>query len=164
MSDEFDHMSDEEIDADDLINSDIEDNDDDEINQKNISDGEDDDDEDNDDDEDDEIRLITARKKLHMITSNSGLNQDKCIIVKPENRITSNIITLFEYTSVIGTRATHIANGATIYVDIGNLTDARDIAKKEIDENKCPLSVVRKLGTSDKVEIWEVNELIKPNI
>ena len=127
---------------------------------------EDDDDDDNEDEEneDGEIPIPSIfKRKLHQIKFNST-EGSKIIVVKPENRITSDHMTLYEYTSVVGTRATHIAHGSSIYTSYENLSDPCDIAKKEIDENRCPLSIVRKLGNSNKIEIWEVNELIKPHI
>jgi DNA-directed RNA polymerase I, II, and III subunit RPABC2 len=72
-------------------------------------------------------------------------------------RITSEYMTLYEYAMVIGNRATHISQGAPIFVDITGLTEARDIAIKEIREKKCPLSISRRIG--NKIEIWEVNEM-----
>lgn len=164
MAEEFENADNvSNIDEDELITSDIEDNEVDDV----VDNKDDDDDMDKDDDidkeEDDDVIPVT-KKKIHHIKFKSHDNDNKLIVVKPENRITSDHMTLYEYTSVVGTRATHISNGAPIYTSYDNLSDPIDIAKKEINENKCPLSVVRKLGNSNKIEIWEVNELIKPNI
>lgn len=146
------------IDEDDLITSDIEDND----SLTNDDDKPDDsDDEDNDNTTDD---YTIVRKKNYTVMTKAQINDTKNIIVKPENRITSDHMTIFEYSSVVGIRGTHISNGSIIYTDVGNLSDPREIAKKEIDENRSPLSIVRKLGTSNKIEVWNVNEMVKPNI
>lgn len=83
-------------------------------------------------------------------------------IVKPENRMTSEFMTLYEYSTAIGYRATHIANGAPIFTDIGSLTKPIDIAKKELLENLSPLYVLRQVRNSTNYELWLVNEMIKP--
>ena len=38
-----------------------------------------------------------------------------------------------------------------------------DEPKKEINNNMCPMSITRKLR-NNTMEIWSVNEMIKPNI
>lgn len=149
---------------DDIISSDIEDNDD--IEDTNIKKNKKDDDEDEDDEDEKNEKIdeeyIIERKKLHHVKFTADTENNTIIVVKSENRITSDHMTTYEYTSVVGTRATHISKGAPIYVEVGNLYDPRDIAKKEIDECKCPLSITRKLGNTNKIEIWAVNEMIKP--
>ena len=118
----------------------------------------------NDEDEDaeDNDRVITARKNLYQI--NDCNDNTRLTIVKPEKRITSDRMTVYEYASVIGTRATHISKGAPLYTEIGDLYEPRDIAIKEINEGMCPLSISRRIGNTQYIEIWEVNEMVKPNV
>lgn len=80
----------------------------------------------------------------------------------PEDRITSEVMTKFELTEVISIRAKQIENDiSVIFVDVENLTDPIEIAKKEIIEKKCPLSIVRMI--TDKIaEKWHVNEMAIP--
>ena len=54
-----------------------------------------------------------------------------------------------------------VDDGSILYTDPQGLFDPRDIAKKEISENKCPLSVTRHVSPT-AIEVWEVNEMIKP--
>lgn len=70
-------------------------------------------------------------------------------------------MTRYEYAMVIGTRATHISDGSPLYVDATGLSEARDIAIKELRMKRCPLSISRKVSNY-KVEIWEVNEMTPP--
>lgn len=84
-------------------------------------------------------------------------------IVPPEDRRTSEYMTIYEYTMVVGTRATHIAEGSVLYTNPSGLYDPREIAKKEIDEGLCPLSITRKISPT-QIEIWEVNEMVKPQL
>lgn len=80
-------------------------------------------------------------------------------IVKAEDRITSEYLSLYEYNAVIGHRATHISQGAHIFIDYKDLTDPIQIAKKEIMEHKCPFSIKRKLR-ANLCELWNINEMI----
>ena len=51
--------------------------------------------------------------------------------------------TRFEKARLIGARAIQISMGATPNVDFGDLIDPIDIAKKEYEEDKLPLDVIR---------------------
>ena len=85
------------------------------------------------------------------------------IIVAPEKRITSDIMTVAEYCEVVGNRAKHIENSKNfvVFTDVEGETDPIEMAKKEIKDKRCPLSIVRMYG--EKIgEIWEVNEMIYP--
>lgn len=149
--------SDVESDVESDIGSDIiseidehEENDDIDNNVKDIED-----DEDAEDAEDDDV--IHLKKHSHNIQK----EESKITLVAPEKRITSEYMTLPEYAMVIGTRATHIAEGSPIYVDPTGITSAREIAIKEVDMKRCPLSISRKIHNR-QVEIWMVNEMTMP--
>lgn len=116
---------------------------------------------DDEDDEDDEPAPMKAKPHQHVYHQIPDSSEIK--IVAPANRITSEYMTIYEYSMVIGTRATHISEGSVLYTDPQGLYDPRDIAKKEINENKCPLSITRKVSPT-MIEVWEVNEMIKPQI
>jgi DNA-directed RNA polymerase subunit K/omega len=92
---------------------------------------------------------------------------DNRIIVKvvknPEDRKTSNHMSLYEYASLIGIRGQMIENGDLVFVEIGDMTDSISIAKQELREKMHPLSVVREIsrkGNVSVVEVWSANELI----
>ncbi len=119
----------------------------------------DDDEEEEDEGDDDDIK--PAKKHMHgyhQVQENSEIR-----IVHPSKRVTSEYLTLYELTMIIGTRATHISKGSVIFTETEGLTDPRDIARKEIYENKCPLSITRKTSATT-MEVWSVNEMIKPDI
>ena len=85
------------------------------------------------------------------------------IIVSPEKRITSDIMTVAEYCEVVGNRAKHIENSKNfvVFTDVEGESDPIEMAKKEIKDKRCPLSIVRMYG--ERIgEIWEVNEMIYP--
>jgi DNA-directed RNA polymerase subunit K/omega len=82
------------------------------------------------------------------------------IIVPPEERVTSHIMQSFEEVEVLARRAKQIAEGSPIYTDYEGLTEAAHIAKKELLDKKCPLSVMRQIKTNPPIfECWEVNEM-----
>lgn len=150
-------VEDEEINLvnDGEINNELSDDEDDKNIKKDKLD--DDEDEDNDEIEDDD----DVNDALTEIEMNNIVEE---IFVEPNDRITSNIITEFEFSKIIGIRATQIQDGSKIYVDIGNLTNPIEIARKEIFNNKCPLSIKRFIGIYDNkklFEVWNVNELTK---
>lgn len=84
-------------------------------------------------------------------------------IIKNENKITSNILTIYELTELIGIRATQISNGSPVFIDIEHINDPIEMAKKEIINNKCPLYIKRYIGL-DKYELWDPNEMVKPKL
>ncbi len=91
---------------------------------------------------------------------NSDYN--KIDIITPEDkRITSDIMTLAEYTRVISERAQQIEHGATIFINIKSETNPIKIAEQEILEKKCPLNIHRYI-TRNILEVWQVNEMCIP--
>lgn len=89
-------------------------------------------------------------------------NQHKIDIVVPdEYRITSEIMTLAEYTRVISERAKQIEDNAPIFIDIENETNPIKIAEKEIKQKKSPMKIRRYL-TANILEIWKVNCMVIP--
>ncbi len=77
---------------------------------------------------------------------------------RPEDRLTTETMTKFELCEVISIRAKQLEQGRVVFTDVGDLTDPIAIAKKEIIDKKCPLSIVRMI--TDKIaEKWQVNEL-----
>lgn len=142
-------IEDEEIEE---IDADINDEENDDVNEEDIND-----DDGNEEDANDEETEMSRSKYINDMLS-ADMDSSEIIVVDPSNRITSDYMTLYEQSKIIGTRAQHIANGAPIYTDIAGLDDPLEIAKKELRERKCPLSVVRRIS-KDKIEIWSANEL-----
>ena len=82
-------------------------------------------------------------------------------IVSPDQRITSEHLTYYEYHNIISIRAKHIEDGAPIYINIENLKCPLEIAKREIKLKKCPLSITRRI-MDNRYEKWDINEMIPP--
>ena len=82
----------------------------------------------------------------------------------PEDEFkTSNVIQKSEYARVLAIRAQQISEShiTTTY----GLTDHIAIARKELKDGKCPLTVIREIPSGDKIvyiEVWKVREMTIP--
>jgi len=85
--------------------------------------------------------------------------QKEIFFLRPEQRITSEIITKYELCRVISIRAKQIEKDNIIFTDVSGITDPIKMAEKEIYDRKCPLSIIRKLN-NNTAEKWDVNEMI----
>lgn len=94
----------------------------------------------------------------------------KEVVIAPEKRRTSNIMSLTEMTEAVSIRAEQISkNPITLLKDIEDLSDPIDIAKREIDHKLCPLILRRVIGTTidpfgvitEHIEYWDVNKMAK---
>jgi DNA-directed RNA polymerase subunit K/omega len=118
-------------------------------------------DDENDEDEDYNHNYIEDNINFN---DNENENDMKCeIIVKSENRITSNILSIYEYIELISIRASQITNGSFVFTDVIGLSDPLEMAKKEVIDNKCPLYVKRHIGLN-RYELWSPNVMSKPKI
>ncbi len=81
-----------------------------------------------------------------------------------EMRLTSEIMTLAEYTEVKSHRAKQIEMGGQIFIDgkRGNL-DPIALAELEIEQRNCPLAVIRMIG-EDEGDLWQVNDMEVPSV
>lgn len=85
------------------------------------------------------------------------------ILIPNNYRTSSSIMTHAEYTRIICERAKQIENNSLIFVNIVDESDPVSIAKKEIEQKKCPLEIIRYMTNNKKFkEIWQVNEMIVP--
>ena len=84
----------------------------------------------------------------------------QAIQVSNEDRITKNIMTIYEKVRVLGIRAQQINNGAKCMIKINQNLSAMEIAKLELDAGMTPLKIKRTLP-SNKYEIWKISELIQ---
>ncbi len=89
--------------------------------------------------------------------------------IDDNNRMTTNIMSIFEYTAIISLRAKQISNGlseipntfidATKIIESNSLNIEEEIAKEELKQGKCPLKV-RRFISEYEYEEWSANELI----
>lgn len=64
-----------------------------------------------------------------------------------------NYLTKFERVRVIGERATQIANGAPITVDIAGMSDPLEMAEKELMARTIPITISRTYPNGEVVTI-----------
>lgn len=120
--------------------------------------GDDNDDNDDNDDKDFDIEDVVVSnlrddKLINVIEMEKLLNStDKC---------TSDKITKYEYTKVIGLRATQISRGMPALVDTQELDDPYLIAIKEYQEDKIPFIIKRPLPDGESFEYWRLGDLKK---
>jgi len=85
------------------------------------------------------------------------LTETKTIYVNPENRITSEVMTKFEYCQVISIRAKQLEDFDNPFTDVGDISDPIEIAKKEVMDK-----VRTTNGQTTIAEKWQVNEMAIP--
>jgi len=94
-------------------------------------------------------------------------NYIEVVTVHRKDRQTSDIMTQYEFSEIIGIRASQIERGGHIFTDATGITDARMAAIKELFDRRCPLKVIRKINDYAQEE-WSANEMgfsthIRPN-
>lgn len=83
----------------------------------------------------------------------------------PKNNKSSNILTVYEKTNILGIRMEQLALGAESYLDrdrankVGNV---KEIAKQEFEEKKIPFIICRLLPDNTK-EYWKLEDMIHNN-
>ena len=115
--------------------------------------------EDEEDDDEGDLDIEPSKK--------SEKDKFKWIIIKEKNRRCSNMMSLYEFVNIIGTRAEIINSSIneTIYVSYKNLKNAREIAEEELRQKRCPIKIERPIYMDQHtviVEQWNANELISP--
>ena len=90
----------------------------------------------------------------------------RIIVVAPEDRQSSHMMTLAEATRAIAIRAKQISTYPYAYTDVGNLSDAISIARKELFDRRSPLNLERRMGRTPAgesiIEMWAVREMSYP--
>lgn len=93
----------------------------------------------------------------------TGTDKQQDTFSKNPARITLNRMTIYEKAHIIGVRATQLSDNAPPLVDIGDMTDCLQIAKKELIERKLPFIIRRRLPDGT-YEDWSIDELLIPEI
>ena len=90
------------------------------------------------------------------------------VVVAPEKRRTSHIINHTEMTELISIRSGQIAQRNNVMTNVEGYDDPIKMAKKELNDGKCPLTLRRKVGESmsgneltEYFEYWDVNLMVK---
>ena len=83
-------------------------------------------------------------------------------VVKNEERISDDFISVFEYVRCLCVRTVQIMRGSKIMLENGDELrkkyTPKQIAKFEIENKTCPLIIIRKMPNGN-IERWSINEL-----
>lgn len=78
----------------------------------------------------------------------------------PKKYISSNIMTIYEKTNLIGIRIEQLAFGApSLLDDSDNFNSIKEIAREELRQHKIPLLVSRLLPNGE-TEIWKTEDML----
>ena len=78
----------------------------------------------------------------------------------PSKNVYNNVLSLYEFTSALGLRATQISEGCPVLIDVPEgIENPEEIAILEMKAGKCPLIICR-----EGREYWRVCDLINPHI
>ncbi len=119
-------------------------------------------------DDDDEEELIEEEDMPIPRVGIKNQLKKEIIYIDPENRKTRNILSSYELTEIISIRATQIEEHGRAFVPYADLTDAILIARRELQEGKCPLILRRCVGREttpagtirEFIELWDVNKMV----
>lgn len=90
------------------------------------------------------------------------IQQTNIVYMHRNNRVTSEIMSLYEFTECVAQRAKQLENDSRVrFTDTSNTTDFIAMAKKELADRKCPLAV-RRLLYDNIYEIWRTSEMVIP--
>jgi DNA-directed RNA polymerase I, II, and III subunit RPABC2 len=100
----------------------------------------------------DEVKTLCAVKR----------NKDG-LIVDPIHT-TVPILTKFEYTRILGLRATQIENGSPLFISVNeSIIDSYVIARMELEAKKLPF-IIRRPLPGGKMEYWRLHDLENLNV
>lgn len=148
-SESEDSVSEEELSGKEEIDEDIDS--DDEYKDKNVKKKIEDGDDEEDEPEDDEIIILDDDED-----TTAAVIYNK--IVPDDQRKTTDYLTRFECGRVIGDYSRALANGATPYIDITNMTNEYEIAYNSLLQRKIPFQILRKIGKNE-FEKWKLSEM-----
>ncbi len=112
---------------------------------------------------DSDTESYTSSSHTHS-TDEPLIIEEEAVAVKrdSDNRLTSVRMTKYEKAYVLGIRSSQLSMNAPPLIDIGDETDAFEIAARELREKKIPFIIRRKLP-DNTYEDWYIKEMIIPD-
>lgn len=93
------------------------------------------------------------------VLSRCSVTRDADKNIMDENHTTIPILTKYEYTRILGVRASQIEHGAPLFIDVSDtLIDSYLIAREELHQKKLPFIVKRPLPNGS-IEYWKLEDL-----
>ena len=92
------------------------------------------------------------------------LQKNKDGLISDPLHTTVPILTKFEYTRILGVRATQIENGAPLFISVDeSVIDSYVIARMELEAKKLPF-IIRRPLPGGKMEYWRLHDLENLNV
>ena len=92
------------------------------------------------------------------------LQKNKDGLISDPLHTTIPILTKFEYTRILGIRATQIENGAPLFISVDDsIIDSYVIARMELEAKKLPF-IIRRPLPGGKMEYWRLHDLENLNV
>jgi DNA-directed RNA polymerase I, II, and III subunit RPABC2 len=92
------------------------------------------------------------------------IHRNKDGLVEDPLHTTVPILTKFEYTRILGVRATQIENGAPLFISVDeSIIDSYVIARMELEAKKLPF-IIRRPLPGGKMEYWRLHDLENLNV
>lgn len=112
-------------------------------------------------DEEEPIKDIDLEEPEFDIKTVSDNNKE-ITIVREEDRLTRNVLSVAEMTEIVSIRSVQIQDKNNCLCDISGLTDPRMMARRELMMRMCPLYLRRHVGEDSETsyyEIWDPNKM-----
>lgn len=106
------------------------------------------------------VQEVEEEEEKFDMKAASSYNTEE-IIIKPDERLTSHILSKYEMTEIISIRATQISQYNNCMVPIDDLDDPIKQAKRELMARKCPLILVRPVGERKNKETEECESYVE---
>lgn len=98
------------------------------------------------------------------VKSLCNVQRDVDGIINDKLHTTIPILSKFEYTRILGLRATQIENGAPLFISVDeSIIDSYIIARMELEAKKLPF-IIRRPLPGGKMEYWKLHDLENLNI
>jgi DNA-directed RNA polymerase I, II, and III subunit RPABC2 len=92
------------------------------------------------------------------------IQRNKDGLISDPLHTTVPILTKFEYTRILGVRATQIENGAPLFISVDeSIIDSYVIARMEVEAKKLPF-IIRRPLPGGKMEYWRLHDLENLNV
>jgi DNA-directed RNA polymerase I, II, and III subunit RPABC2 len=93
------------------------------------------------------------------VLARCSITRDADKNIMDENHTTIPILTKYEYTRILGVRASQIEHGASLFIDVPDtLIDSYLIARDELYQKKLPFIIKRPLPNGS-IEYWKLEDL-----
>jgi DNA-directed RNA polymerase subunit K/omega len=98
------------------------------------------------------------------VKSLCAVHRNKDGLIDDPLHTTVPILTKFEYTRILGLRATQIENGSPLFIAVNeSIIDSYVIARMELESKKLPF-IIRRPLPGGKMEYWRLHDLENLNV